>query len=271
MDRFLAGGVFQQMVGSAPAKRPAPSPAPAKASAVAGQAADDIAIVADTTTGSAAKKMKLHKEDSIAAAGGRESLMCVGQPQQAGQAAEGGTLAKADSKKEYVLTDTDLKKLPSTKVGARLHYQRSDLVAASHRKHGGKEGLAKARANAKLFATKVDGKTLEQHRRTMGDAVSSCISVQKWCVAARTHCVVECHPDVFRGLVMPNSISVVPADFSKDTPVVVALATKGASTIFGSTKLTGGTRMGSWTANQMQLIYTPSTQKMSCWWTMDGY
>ena len=71
--------------------------------------------------------------------------------------------------------------------------------------------------------------------------------------------------------VMPNSISVTPADFDSDTPVVVALATRGASTIFGSTKLTGGTRMGSWTANKMQLIYTPATQQMSCWWTMGGY
>ena len=110
---------------------------------------------------------------------------------------------------------------------------------------------------------------MEQHRRAMGDAVASRISVQKWCVAAHTHCVIDgVHPDVFRGLVMPNSIRVVPADFSTETPVVVALATKGASTIFGSTKLTGGTRMGSWTANKMQMIYTPSRRQMSCWWTM---
>ena len=173
MERFLLGKVG---AGSA-VKRPAPAPS-AEASTVEGCNKDgEGAVSKEVEQGEKRKKAKVECEET-----------------------NGGTLTKAEAKKAYVLTDTDLKKLPSTKVGARLHYQRADLVAASHKKHGGKEGLERALSNAKLFATKVEGKTLEQHRRALGDAVQSCISVQKWCVAARTHCVVACPTAVFRGL-----------------------------------------------------------------------
>ena len=51
-----------------------------------------------------------------------------------------GTMSKSDAIKEYALTDSDLKKLPNTKVGARLHFQKTDVEKAAHAKHGGPNG-----------------------------------------------------------------------------------------------------------------------------------
>ena len=65
--------------------------------------------------------------------------------------------------------------------------------------------------------------------------------------------------------------AVVPATADAHTPVVVAsVLHRGAVEIFGSTKLVGGTRLGSWTANKMELVYFPPTGELRIWWTMGG-
>jgi hypothetical protein len=101
--------------------------------------------------------------------------------------------------------------------------------------------------------------------------VKAVIDVGQWCVAARTSCTIEgCNIDVFRALVVPNAKDVTPMHslFDNETPVVVASVTQGAATIFGSTKLTGGARLGSWSADKMELVYFQPTQQMRCWWIM---
>ena len=98
--------------------------------------------------------------------------------------------------------------------------------------------------------------------------MKSHINVEQWCIAARTHCVTKCELEVFRRLVVPNAVSVTPAEFSESTPVVVASVKAGAANIFGTTKLTGGTRLGSWSADKMELIFFPATKELRCWWTM---
>ena len=41
------------------------------------------------------------------------------------------------------------------------------------------------------------GKTLEQHRRAMGDRVKAKISVEKWCIEARTQATIsDVEPEV---------------------------------------------------------------------------
>jgi hypothetical protein len=75
---------------------------------------------------------------------------------------------------------------------------------------------------------------------------------------------------VFRNLIVPNAADVTPREFDASTPVVVA-AVRGSSSageIFGKTKITGGTRMGSWSANKMELVFFPPTGELRCWWTM---
>lgn len=113
-------------------------------------------------------------------------------------------------------------------------------------------------------------KTLEQHRRALGDSVKAAIHVEKWCIKAQTHCETECPLHVFQELVVPNAVEVMPASFCATTPVVVALVEghDSAAQIFGKTKITGGTRMGSWTADKMEIVYFPATSAMRIWWTM---
>ena len=180
----------------------------------------------------------------------------------------GATVTKTEAKQKYVLTDSDLKRLPSSKVGGRIQLQVADVLAAALKKHRGEAGLQKARETAKRFSQVIDGKSLEQHRRTLGDAVKAHISVEKWCIAARTHCSTHCELEVFQSLVVPNADSVTPEEFSEETPVVVAALSRGAADVFGSTKLTGGTRMGSWSADKMELVFFPPTGELRCWWTM---
>ena len=57
---------------------------------------------------------------------------------------------------------------------------------------------------------KIAGKTLEQHRRTMGDGLKSNIHVEKWYIEAHTHCTLkDVEPEVFRQLVVANASSVL--------------------------------------------------------------
>ena len=198
----------------------------------------------------------------------RTSAAAAAAPLEPPAVPTGGSLTAAEAKAAFVLTDTDLKRLASEKIGARLHYKAADVLAAALRKHRGEAGLEKARVEKATFAKKIGGQTLEQHRRTLGDAVKRGITVEKWCVAARTATTTRCALEVFRALVVPHADRVTPAAFDAQTPVVVAAVSKGAASIFGSTKLTGGTRMGSWSADKMELVYFPGTNELRVWWTM---
>ncbi len=62
---------------------------------------------------------------------------------------------------------------------------------------------------------------------------------------------------MFRALVVPNCARVTPAEWeSAQVPVPVVAAdvhgSASAAAIFGATKIKGGTRLGSWTADAMQ-------------------
>jgi hypothetical protein len=181
------------------------------------------------------------------------------------------SLTKAEAKRVWLVTDADLKPLPSTKVGRSLQYKSSDVERASLRRFGSREELEKEKTKRLAAQEMVAGSTLETHRRTLGDSVKGKIEVEKWCIGARTHCNME-NVDirVFRKLFVPNAREVTPAEFDSNTPVVVANfdSYRNLSEVFGATKLTGGTRMGSWHANKMDVVYFPATQKMRCWWTM---
>jgi hypothetical protein len=126
------------------------------------------------------------------------------------------------------------------------------------------------KATANKGGNKIAGQTLEQHRRGFGDKIKQKIHVEKWCIEANTHCSMECDIEVFRALVAPHASKLSPSTFTNDTPVVVACIPNNASIgeIFGRSKISGGTRLGSWSANKMDIIYFPETREMRCWWTM---
>ena len=73
---------------------------------------------------------------------------------------------------------------------------------------------------------KIDGLTVEQHRRAMGDQVKSKLRVLggtgNYGIAASCHVSMSCSLAVFRSLVVPNATKVTPAQFDSSTPVVLA-------------------------------------------------
>lgn len=126
---------------------------------------------------------------------------------------------------------------------------------------------AKRTKTTKKTSGKIDGKTIEQHRRALGDQVKRAIKVEKWAVEARTAIESKISLAVFRELVVPHADSVVPPKFDATTPVVVA-STKQMGEIFGKSKIKGGTRLGSWSADKGDLIFFPSSGELRVWWTM---
>ena len=117
---------------------------------------------------------------------------------------------------------------------------------------------------------KVDGMTLEQQRRRLGNDVSLQISMRKYAIAANTHCTVDMGAATFKQLVVANANSVVPSDWNADTPVVVALMS-GSGKIgeaFGKTKITGGNRYENYSASKMEVVYFPAQNRARLWWIM---
>ena len=114
------------------------------------------------------------------------------------------------------------------------------------------------------------GVSIEQERRRLGDAVHARITFTKWAIEARTHAKVDLDLSTFTNLIVPNATSVTPADFDKDSPVVVAKVegSDAAGEIFGKTKIKGGSRMGSWSADRVDIIFYPSEGEADVWWTM---
>jgi hypothetical protein len=110
----------------------------------------------------------------------------------------------------------------------------------------------------------------EMHRRRLGDAVKAHINVTKWCVEAKTTATADCDLQVFRALIVPNASLITPSSFDQETPVVVAQINGSGkiAKIFGKTKIAGGTCLGSWVTNEMDIIFYPSQNEITCWWKM---
>ena len=85
---------------------------------------------------------------------------------------------------------------------------------------------------------KIDGLTVEQHRRAMGDQVKSKLRVLggtgNYGIAASCHVSMSCSLAVFRSLVVPNATKVTPAQFDSSTPVVLAQVDSTQQVVFAS-------------------------------------
>lgn len=117
---------------------------------------------------------------------------------------------------------------------------------------------------------KIEGKTFEQHRRALGDKVKQQISFEKWAIAAETHVETAMSPAVFRMLVVPSADSIVPAEWTVQTPVVVAhlRGSTQIAEICGASKIKAGSRVETYTADRMDIIFFPGESKARLWWTM---
>jgi len=129
---------------------------------------------------------------------------------------------------------------------------------------------AKKAKTANKIDGKINGLTLEQHRRAFGDQVKSKISCEKYTIAARTHVTLKCSFELFEALFAPACDQATPANYSILSEVIVCRATKNIADIFGATKIKGGNRY-SFTANCMDIIHYPRKGELDVWWTMDGY
>jgi hypothetical protein len=117
---------------------------------------------------------------------------------------------------------------------------------------------------------KIDGNTVEQWRRMLGNKCKANISFEKWTIAAQTHFTTDFTLGAFRALIVPNASKVHPVNFDESTPVVVAStrSTSQAAAIFGSSKIRGGSRYGTFDAREAEFVFISSTKTLSVWWTM---
>ena len=150
-----------------------------------------------------------------------------------------GAAAAVDSTQQYYISSLNafvrsnmdafvVKKSPSDTL------QQPTTIVEKKAPHGAllpanKRPLAAGAAPAKKKGkpAKIGGMTVEQHRRALGDAVKSKISVEKWAVEAKTHCAItDVDAAVFEALVVPNAAKVTPADFDV-TPRRLTLEEEG--------------------------------------------
>jgi len=122
-------------------------------------------------------------------------------------------------------------------------------------------------------SNKIDGFTVEQWRRQLGNKAKATISFQKWTIKAQTHFTNPFTSEAFRALIVPHADEVHPANFNEKTPVIMASTnTYGkAGDIMGSSKLTGGSRYGTFHADKVDYIYVASKKELRVWFTMYGH
>ncbi len=105
-------------------------------------------------------------------------------------------------------------------------------------------------------------------------AVKGSIQFAKWAIHARTHCTVELDASTFRANVLPHSTKVTPSDWSEGASSDVVVASISGSNalgeVFGKTKITGGSRLGTWTADLADVIFYPKEGKANIWVRMGG-
>ena len=171
--------------------------------------------------------------------------------------------------------------------GLEVNFQDSDLDQEEEdeepRKKKAKVGnnnkKSEPKTKKKSQGGKIDGATVEQHRRYMGDQVKSKLRVLggkgNYGIAASCHVSMSCSVALFRALVVPNAAQVTPADFDSSSPVVLAQidSTEQIGKIFGVSKIRNGTPLGSWSASKMDLVFLPkeASGQLRAWWTMHDY
>uniref|UniRef100_A0A7M5WRS5 Uncharacterized protein n=1 Tax=Clytia hemisphaerica TaxID=252671 RepID=A0A7M5WRS5_9CNID len=113
--------------------------------------------------------------------------------------------------------------------------------------------------------------TLEQERRRLGDMVKAKIHFEKYAVKANCTCTCkDISKELFEKLIVPNSSSVTPETFTKETPVVVATV-KGplaAAEILGKTKIKATSRFECREIQKMDIVFYPPQERVTMWWTM---
>jgi hypothetical protein len=132
----------------------------------------------------------------------------------------------------------------------------------------GKAAPARKPRKPKAAGEKVP--THEQQRRRLGDAVKGHITFVKWGIQAHTHAEVELDAATFRANLVPHASRVTPADWTEASPVVVARIEGRAALgeAFGKSKIVGGNRYQTWSAEKCDVVFRPADKAAALWWTM---
>jgi len=133
-----------------------------------------------------------------------------------------------------------------------------------------RKGNSTKQVDSKAKKNKVGGLTLEQHRRKMGDAVKSRLSMEKYCMKADCHATVDIPIEVFKQLVVPHASTLTPETFTISTPVVVALikGREAAGEVFGKSKIRGGNKYEQCEMEKCDIVFFPAAGKARLWWIM---
>eukprot|EP00092_Neocalanus_flemingeri_P095850 GFUD01121963.1.p1 GENE.GFUD01121963.1~~GFUD01121963.1.p1 ORF type:complete len:231 (-),score=88.30 GFUD01121963.1:149-790(-) len=145
---------------------------------------------------------------------------------------------------------------------------------------------------------KIDGLSLTQHRRMLGDQVRDQIEIAggqgNWHIKAKCHVHTQMSMEAFQAVVAPGAACLTPSQFDRNTEVVLLLLQKvvaifltkvvlaevrnmdQAATILGSAnKLRKGTRFvhkdgssSSWEVSTMDIVFMPKKKELRIWWTM---
>ena len=169
-----------------------------------------------------------------------------------------GTKAKyrrASAPATYEINDTDEDEAELSPIPTQKNKRKSTNT---------KQTASKSKKN------KIEGLTLEQHRRKMGDAVKSRLSMEKYCMRADCHATVDMPMEVFKQLVVPHASKLTPDTFTATTPVVVALikGREAAGEVFGKSKIRGGNKYEQRDMEKCDVVYFPASGKARIWWIM---
>ena len=91
------------------------------------------------------------------------------------------------------------------------------------KKRKGKDKENNNSKKKKKTGDKIDGLTLTQHKRMLGDQVKSKLEVaggkHNWHIMAKCHVTTSISREAFKAVIMPHVDRVIPANIDKDTEV----------------------------------------------------
>ncbi|KAF7325675.1 hypothetical protein MKEN_00417400 [Mycena kentingensis (nom. inval.)] len=128
-----------------------------------------------------------------------------------------------------------------------------------------KTKASKPRASAAAAATAVG--TCSLSKKEFGDQIKAALRIEKYDVQ-RMRINMTMDVAFFRSF-FGGHAKITPAEYNKDTPVVVAeLSNAQAGEVFGVSKVKNGNRMVTLHLQSMMVVFYPPTGKASAWLTV---
>eukprot|EP01084_Bolivina_argentea_P109756 196131_1 len=137
----------------------------------------------------------------------------------------------------------------------------------SQKKNKKSKSKSKKKKKAPKKRGAIPGVCTYQTKKDIGDALKSLVSLEKWtipakCLQVRMDCVAFNHLFGEHG-------DITPPQYDEDTPCVVCrLDGDNAGNVFGKTKCRGGSRMGTFEIEKMDVVFLPSQRSARIWFAV---